>query len=92
MQDPNFILELSQSSESLHKSIWPPTSSEIAGYFIMFLMSALSNAAGLGGGTVMIPAFVVLFYFETHTAVPLGIRWSNWRSSTEATKQAPYTR
>ncbi len=72
MQDPNFILELSQSSESLHKSIWPPTSSEIAGYFIMFLMSALSNAAGLGGGTVMIPAFVVLFYFETHTAVPLA--------------------
>ena len=72
MQDPKFILDLSQSSESLHKSIWPPTSSEIAGYLIMFLMSALSNAAGIGGGTVMIPAFVVLFYFETHTAVPLA--------------------
>lgn len=72
MQDPQFILDLSQASESLHKSIWPPTGSEIAGYFIMFFMSALANAAGIGGGTVMIPAFVVLFYFETHTAVPLA--------------------
>lgn len=65
-------LDLSLNSELVHKGIWPPTTSEVLGYVLMFIVSALANTAGIGGGTIMIPVFVMMFYFETHTAVPLA--------------------
>jgi uncharacterized membrane protein YfcA len=65
-------LNLSLSSASPHKDLWPLLDSEVLGFSIMFLISAIANAAGIGGGMIMIPLFVMLFYFETHTAVPLA--------------------
>lgn len=59
-------------SESTHKDLWPPEETEVIGYIIMFFVSALANAAGIGGGSIMTPVLVLLFYFETRTAVPLS--------------------
>jgi uncharacterized membrane protein YfcA len=59
-------------SESPHKDLWPPEGTEGIGYVLMFFVSALANAAGIGGGSIMTPVLVLLFYFETRTAVPLS--------------------
>jgi uncharacterized membrane protein YfcA len=65
-------LDLHVSLTSPHKGFWPLLGSEVLGLLIMFLVSAVANAAGIGGGMIMIPILVMLFYFETHAAVPLA--------------------
>lgn len=66
------ILTRSLGPESIHKDLWPLEESEMIGYLIMFVVSALANTAGIGGGSIMTPVLVLLFYFETRTAVPLS--------------------
>ena len=43
------------------------------GSALIFLMSALANSTGIGGGEIMVPLLVLLFLFETHAAVPLSL-------------------
>ena len=62
----------SSSSELPHKGVFPIETIEIIGYLIIFIISGLANAAGIGGGPVMTPILVCLFFFETHTAIPLA--------------------
>lgn len=64
--------ELSLNAEDAHKSVWPVDTSEIIGYILIFIISALANSAGIGGGPVMTPILVLLFAFQTHTAIPLA--------------------
>ena len=41
---------------------------EVIGSALIFLMSALANSTGIGGGEIMVPLLVLLFLFETHAA------------------------
>jgi uncharacterized membrane protein YfcA len=55
-----------------HKDVFPIERYEIIGYILIFLVSALANSAGVGGGPIMTPILVCLFCFNTHTAIPLS--------------------
>ena len=46
---------------------------EVIGSALIFLMSALANSTGIGGGEIMVPLLILLFLFETHAAVPLSL-------------------
>lgn len=65
-------LSLSTSSEFPHKGVLPIETTEIIGYLLIYIISALANSAGIGGGPVMTPILVCLFFFDTHTAIPLS--------------------
>mmetsp|Transcript_3567 Transcript_3567/g.3341 ORF Transcript_3567/g.3341 Transcript_3567/m.3341 type:complete len:500 (-) Transcript_3567:344-1843(-) len=54
-----------------HKDLWPLAGEEWAGTFLVFIMSALSNAGGIGGSSIMIPFLLLLFNFETHMVTPI---------------------
>jgi hypothetical protein len=47
----------------MHKDILPVSAWEIAGGISIFVLSALCNAAGIGGGGIMVPVLIVLFSF-----------------------------
>jgi uncharacterized membrane protein YfcA len=46
---------------------------EYLGSVLVFLMSALANSTGIGGGEIMVPLLILLFFFDTHSAVPLSL-------------------
>src|SRR3990167_1088584 len=49
---------------------WSP--SEIAGDVLIFLISALANAGGVGGGPMIIPLLISVFKFTPGDAVPVS--------------------
>lgn len=55
-----------------HNSISKITLYEIFGLFSIFLAAALSNAGGIGGGTLFIPVLLLIMNFYTHEAVPIS--------------------
>lgn len=50
----------------------PLDAREIGGTIIIFFLALLSNAAGIGGSTIMIALLLLIFNFETHNAIPLA--------------------
>ena len=67
------ILYECQNSVCLHKSLSPIHPTEYFASVIVFLMSALTNSTGFGGGEIMVPLLILLFFFNTHLAVPLSL-------------------
>lgn len=57
----------------LHKSLNSMQPIEYLGSVLIFLMSALANSTGIGGGEIMVPLLILLFFFDTHSAVPLSL-------------------
>lgn len=57
----------------LHKPLSPMEPLEVFGSTLIFIMSALANSTGIGGGEIMVPLLILLFLFETHAAVPLSL-------------------
>lgn len=55
-----------------HNSFFPFKSKEIIGLASIFLASAISNAGGIGGGTLFLPVLIIILHFYTHEAVPLS--------------------
>jgi hypothetical protein len=47
----------------VHKDIIPIDPWEIGGIVSIVVLSALCNAAGIGGGGIMVPVLIVLFSF-----------------------------
>lgn len=62
-----------QNSTCFHKSLFPLQPVECVASILIFLMSALANSTGLGGGEIMVPLLILLFFFDTHSAVPLSL-------------------
>lgn len=67
------ILHECQNSVCLHKSLTPLHPVEYCASVIVFLLSALTNSTGFGGGEIMVPLLILLFFFNTHLAVPLSL-------------------
>lgn len=67
------ILHECQNSVCLHKSLTPIHPAEYCASVIIFLLSALTNSTGFGGGEIMVPLLILLFFFNTHLAVPLSL-------------------
>jgi len=55
-----------------HKGIYPLTIRDYIGISCLILTSALSSAAGIGGGSLLYPIYLVILKFQTHEAVPLS--------------------
>lgn len=45
---------------------------EIAGFFVVVLLSTVTNAGGVGAGTVIIPVFMFFYGFVSSDAIPLS--------------------
>jgi uncharacterized membrane protein YfcA len=56
----------------LHKIIWPPTGSEIAGTFLLFIIVGLGNAGGIGGVFLIRPVLVYLLKYSLESANELS--------------------
>jgi hypothetical protein len=55
----------------VHKSLYKPAPSEYIGAIIIFTLSALGASTGLGGGPLMTPIFILIWFFAPHDAIPL---------------------
>jgi uncharacterized membrane protein YfcA len=56
----------------VHKSLFPLDSTEILGTCLIFLMSGLAGATGIGGGVLYVIFFVVLFGYNASDSVALS--------------------
>lgn len=56
-------------NECHHKRYFPPTQKEIVGSLMIFLASALTNAAGIGGGGMMAPITSFFLKFSHYESV-----------------------
>ncbi|OMJ83372.1 hypothetical protein SteCoe_15702 [Stentor coeruleus] len=54
-----------------HKHLFPLEGMEILGTVLVFVCSALANAAGQGGGPLMSLILLVLFNYDTYVALPM---------------------
>jgi len=56
----------------VHKKLLPTSITEVIGFILILLTSALSNAGGVGGGGLVIPILLLMFKFYTHEAIPIS--------------------
>lgn len=55
-----------------HKDLMPLKPPEAGGTIVIFAISALANAGGVGGGPIMTAMNILLFYFSPKEAIPLS--------------------
>lgn len=60
------------SDECIHKVLSDPAPSEYVGIFIIFIFCAFGAGTGLGGGPLMTPIFILIWFFSAHDAIPLS--------------------
>lgn len=60
-----------QEGDCKHKHLFPLEGMEILGTTLIFVCSALANAAGQGGGPLMTLILLILFNYEPSTALPM---------------------
>ena len=58
--------------ECVHKNIFPMEDWEFAGVLVLTGILALCNAAGIGGGGIIVPIGIILFKFDTTHAIALS--------------------
>ena len=63
--------EVCSDSKCLHKTLVPISFFDFLGSFLVICVSALANASGLGGGPLMTIILLVIFNFDTSSAVSL---------------------
>lgn len=61
-----------QTNTCEHSPLSEFTRKYIIGIIIIIIISALANAGGIGGGSVIVPALIVMFSYEVNEAIPLS--------------------
>ena len=56
----------------VHKDMWPPDGRDWWGFALAFLACAISAGAGIGGGGLLVPLFIVALAFTPHESTPLA--------------------
>ena len=69
--DCSYLEVCSPSSICVHKDLWPLSALEILAAALVFVVSAMANAAGITGCSMMIPILIILGGFSTHNAIPI---------------------
>ena len=59
------------SGDCAHKHLFPLAGMEILGTLIIFVCSALANAAGQGGGPLMTLILLIIFRYPAYVALPM---------------------
>lgn len=65
-------LKMCVDSVCEHKEFWPLSIWEIVGGFLLFIISAMANAAGITGCSMIIPILIIVGGFTTHWAIPIA--------------------
>ena len=55
-----------------HKSLFPMNATEFFGCFVIIFLLAFTNAGGIGGGGIVVPAAIAIYRFDTRNAVTLS--------------------
>ena len=55
----------------VHKPLWPLSIIEILAAIFVFIVSAMANAAGITGCSMMIPILIIVGGFTTHQTIPI---------------------
>lgn len=64
--------EVCNKGQCEHKSLFPMDGLEILSTFLIFSMSGLAGASGIGGGVLYVIFFITMFSFNPSTAVALS--------------------
>ena len=56
----------------VHEPLVPLDSRKAFGMVLIILVSALANAGGIGGGAVIVPLYMYMFYYTVGEAIPLS--------------------
>jgi len=56
----------------VHKDLMPLKGPEAGGTILVFVISGMSNAGGIGGGPIMTAFEILTFYFNTKQSIPLS--------------------
>jgi hypothetical protein len=64
--------DVCDDGECKHKDIFPMYFLEFVGIFSIILIMALTNAGGIGGGSMTLPTYMIFFAFDSHQIVPLA--------------------
>jgi len=56
----------------VHKDFWPLNVWEIVAGMLLFIISAMANAAGITGCSMIIPILIIVGGFTTHWAIPIA--------------------
>jgi uncharacterized membrane protein YfcA len=56
----------------IHEPLVPLNSRKALGMVLIIVISALANAGGIGGGAVIVPLYMYMFYYSVGEAIPLS--------------------
>ena len=70
--DPPYETCSASKGECVHKSVFPLEALEFVGSFVLGIILALCNAAGVGGGGIVIPICIIFFRFSTTHSIALS--------------------
>ena len=69
---PYFFCGINRPGLCDHKKLFPPTGLEVGGWFVFAFVKAISNVAGIGGGSVSVPIIMAMFLFDTKKSVAIS--------------------
>ena len=69
---PAWLLLQRATSLPAHKRLLPLGQSDMYGFSLISLSSALAAGAGIGGGGMLVPILILIVGFEPHDATPLS--------------------
>lgn len=64
-------LQVCSANECVHKDLWPLSVFEVLAAALVFVVSAMANAAGITGCSMMIPILIIVGGFTTHQSIPI---------------------
>ena len=64
-------LQVCSANVCVHKDLWPISVFEFLAAVLVFVVSAMANAAGITGCSMMIPILIILGGFATHESIPI---------------------
>ena len=70
--DCRYLNSCSSGGCCIHKGLMPLKGPEAGGTILVFTISGLANAGGIGGGPIMTSFGILTFYFNTKQAIPLS--------------------
>ena len=65
-------MHICNKSKCEHKAFLPIEKRDIIGVCAVLLTSTLASAAGIGGGSLLYPIYIVILGFSTHETIPLS--------------------
>ena len=64
-------LQVCSANVCAHKDLWPLSVFEVLAAVFVFVVSAMANAAGITGCSMMIPVLIIVGGFTTHQTIPI---------------------